>query len=159
MQESDQELIRRLNSVSLSDIKKFSFDGYTTYAKVLKVHDADTITLIFEYKDEIIKYNIRIDGIDAPELHSKISEEAALSKKGKDFLSNLLLYTIVKVRFKDFDKYGRALADIYTLTSPTSRRMLDTNVSQILIQGGYVRPYDGGTKEDWSEFLNKHHPL
>ena len=56
MNSSDQELIKRLNSVSLSNVKRFSFNGYDTYAKVLKVHDADTITILFEYKDEIVKY-------------------------------------------------------------------------------------------------------
>lgn len=151
----DQDLLIRLNTVDLTTIKKFSFDGYQTYAKVIKVHDADTITLLFEYKDDIVKYNIRIGGIDAPELHSKVPEEAALSKKGKDYLSNLLLYTIVRVEFKDFDKYGRALADIYILTSPTSKSFQESSVSQILIKGGYVRPYNGGTKEEWSSFIDK----
>lgn len=150
MDNIDQGLLRRLNTVDITTVRKFSFDGFDTYAKVIKVHDADTVTLLFEYKDEIIKYNIRIDGIDAPELHSKIPEEAALSKKGKEYLSNLLLYTIVRVRFKDFDKYGRILSDIYILTSPTSKSFQESNVSQLLIQGGYVRVYNGGTKEKWN---------
>jgi endonuclease YncB( thermonuclease family) len=150
MNSSDQELIKRLNSVSLSNVKRFSFNGYDTYAKVLKVQDADTITILFEYKDEIVKYNIRIQGIDAPELHSKISAEATLSKKGKEYLENLILNCIIRVSFGEFDKYGRVLATIYSLTSHSIDQIQETDVSKLLIEGGYVRPYDGGTKDKWN---------
>ena len=145
----DQALIQRLHAVDLTTVKKFSFEGFITYAKVIKVHDADTVTLLFEYNDTIVKYNVRIDGIDAPELHSKIPEEANLSKKGKEYLTNIVLHTIVKVVCKDFDKYGRILADIYTLKTSSTNEIQETNVSQLLLRGGYVRTYNGGTKAAW----------
>ena len=150
MNQLDEALIKRLNSVDVSTVQRFSFEGYTTYAKVIKVHDADTVTLLFEYNGTITKYNVRIDGIDAPELHSKVPEEVALSKKGKEYITNILLHTIVKVVFKEFDKYGRILADVYTLTPSTLDTIQETNVAQLLLQGGYVRAYHGGTKEKWN---------
>lgn len=149
MNSTDQDLIKRLNSVSISDVKRFSFDGYSTYAKVIKIHDADTVTILFEYKNEIVKYNIRIQGIDAPEIHSKISKESTLSKKGKEYLENLILNCIVKVNFGDFDKYGRVLATIYALSPWSTKKIEEVDVSQLLIKGGFVRAYNGGTKEKW----------
>lgn len=142
----DKQLIQRLNDADISKIKRFSFSGLNTFARVIKVHDADTITIIFEYNGEIIKYNIRIDGIDAPELHSKKKEEMDLSKKGKSYVSKLILYSIVRVRFKDFDKYGRILGDIFIFDEESHE---EQNLASILIRGGYVREYEGGKKEEW----------
>lgn len=149
MELQEQDLIKRLNTVNPKDVKKFSFDGIVTYARVIKVYDADTITILFEYNGNIVKYNIRISGIDAPELKSKMDKEKELSKQGQKYVSDLILNTIIKVKFGDFDKYGRIIGEVMILTSPRSKNFKEMNLSELLIEGGYVREYDGGHKQEW----------
>jgi endonuclease YncB( thermonuclease family) len=117
---------------------------------VIKVHDADTITIIFEYHGEIIKYNVQIAGVDAPELHSKVDKEKELSQKGQKYVSDLILNSIIKIKFQDFDKYGRLLGEVVLLSSPKSKTIKEMNLSDLLIDGGYARKYDGGHKDEWN---------
>lgn len=136
------ELINQLLSTNPKAVSDFSFKGYNCIARVVRVHDPDTITIMFSYNNCLYKKNLRLNGIDAPELHSKIQKEADLCKAGKTFLSDMILDKIINVEMGEFDKYGRILASIYTN---------DTNkdIIQSLIDGGFVRAYDGGHKDTW----------
>ena len=141
------ELINRLEQLDCSKIKKFSFDGIKTYARVVKIYDPDTITIIFEWINQMIKLNIRLDGIDAPELKSKIKSESDACKKGINKLNELINDKIIYVIFGKYDKYGRILARINTL-EPIENELYCIN--DYLLKYNYVRSYDGGKKVDWS---------
>ncbi len=141
---SDQELIEQLQKVNPKTVKAFSFDGYECYGRVVRVHDPDTITVLFHYHDTICKTNLRLNGIDAPELHSKIQKEADLCKAGQKFLSSMILDKIIKIKMESFEKFGRTLANIYTYDT-------EEDIIQKLIDGGFVRAYDGGKKVEWTD--------
>lgn len=50
----------------------FSLDNYNCWARLVNVHDGDTITVIIEYpSNTFCKYNIRLDGIDTAEISSR----------------------------------------------------------------------------------------
>lgn len=140
---SDQQLITELNALNVKTVKEFSFDGFNCLAKVIRVHDPDTITIVFKYQNTFYKKNLRLNGIDAPELHSKIKSEADLCKAGQVYLSGLILNKIIKVHMGAFDKYGRILSNIYLYPD-------NTDIIQNLITGGFVREYDGGHKDTWN---------
>lgn len=156
-----QEQLEEFKKIDLSTIKNHIFQDLELEAYCYNVHDTDTISILFKYKDETIKYNIRIDGIDAPELHSSIIYEKELCLKGTEYLKNLILNKIIKVKIKKTDKYGRLLADLYTLDQYPN----NIYINQDLIIKGYCKEYHGGTKSDWnlvnsnnldnSELLNK----
>lgn len=137
----------------------FSLEGYNTYGKVVDVYDGDTCKVVIPLFNNYYKFNIRIAGIDTPEIRTKDLEEkerayeakgAALEYLlGRELTDNEIkndnnLYTanniIVKVECLEFDKYGRLLARIYNLNRPSM------DLSSYLVLNGYAKSYDGGTK-------------
>ena len=140
-----QEQIEEFKKIIPSSIKNHMFQDLELEAYCYNVHDTDTISILFKYKDDIIKYNIRISGIDAPELHSKILNERELCIKGTEYLKNLILNKILKVKIKKTDKYGRLLADLYTLDLYPN----NIYINKDLIDKGYCREYNGEAKADW----------
>lgn len=134
-------LMQQLNSLDIKNVKKFSFNNYTTIIKIIKVIDGDTVSGIFKFKDSFYKYNFRINGIDTAEIHSKNENEKNIGLNAKDYLSNLIMDKILVAHFLEFDKYGRILVNLYLNNSEL--------ISDHLINGGYAHKYDGKTKEVW----------
>jgi endonuclease YncB( thermonuclease family) len=141
-----QEQIEEFKKINPTSIKNHIFQDLELEAYCYNIHDTDTISILFKYKDEIIKYNIRISGIDAPELNSKILYERELCIKGTQYLKNLILNNILKVKIKKIDKYGRLLADLYTLDLYPN----NIYINKDLIDKGYCREYNGDAKVDWN---------
>lgn len=131
---SDQDLEQRLLELSIKQFKPYNLDGLDTVCTVLRIHDADTCTVGFETNGEMYKTNIRLEGVDCPELHSKIDKEAKLCRVGKAYLSKRCLNKLVRVTFGTPDKYGRTLATIYDRESGES-------INQQLIEYHFARPY------------------
>lgn len=52
---NDQQLITQLNALNAKSVKEFSFDKFNCLAKVVRVHDPDTLTIIFKYQDTFYK--------------------------------------------------------------------------------------------------------
>ena len=57
------------------NINCFSLSGKTFYCKVVNVYDADTCKVVFYLNDELIKYTIRLKGIDTPEMKPPSSDK------------------------------------------------------------------------------------
>jgi endonuclease YncB( thermonuclease family) len=141
--------IRELENIDIKKVKKFDFNNFKTLAKCINVHDTDTITIIYKYNNEYYKSNIRLSGIDSPELKSSNIEESNWCKEGKAYLESIILNKIINVNMGKFDKYGRILGYIYTLNNEC--------INDLLISKSYVRAYDGGHKKEWTsdELKNK----
>lgn len=135
--------IKKLQELDCSKVKRFSFDRIETYARVENIYDGDTITIIFEWKNTLIKTNIRLDGIDAPELHSDVETERNVCLKGIDILNQMIGNKVVRVIMGKMDKYGRVLSIVYNLDN--------ININQYLLDYNYVRAYKGGKKREWSQ--------
>ena len=73
-------------------------------AKVVKVSDGDTITVLTQNKESI---KVRLYGIDAPETKQDFG------KASKQYLSSLIVGKIVEVKSGGKDRYGRVLGTIY----------------------------------------------
>lgn len=73
-------------------------------AKVIKVSDGDTITVLTQNKESI---KVRLYGIDAPETKQDFG------KASKQYLSSLIAGRIVEVKSNGQDRYGRVLGTIY----------------------------------------------
>jgi micrococcal nuclease len=111
--------------------------------KVIKVYDADSITVcsnLFLSEEKIYRFNLRLNGIDTPELRTKNEKEKEAAIKARDYLSNLILGKFIIVDVIKYDKYGRLLSDIF----------LDKILlNKLLVDKGYAKQYDGGTKSKW----------
>ena len=138
-----QQLLNELEIINPKDIKNNIFQDLEINAYCFNVHDTDTISVLFKYNNEIIKYNIRLIGVDSPELHSDIKSEVELCIKGTEYLKNLILKKIIKIKTKKTDKYGRLLGELFTIDN-------NTNINQNLISMGFCREYEGKTKSAWN---------
>lgn len=147
----------KLKNCEISSVPFFSLDGIQTYCRLIDVYDGDTITCIIPLFDNLYKFSIRLNGIDTPELKTKIEnvKNSALDAKhrvislttNKVFDSNLELKEylennpiILWIHCYKSDKYGRILANVYI------NRNDNLHISNILINENLAVPYDGKTK-------------
>jgi micrococcal nuclease len=125
-------------------VKIFSYEGRKCEGKVVSVYDGDTVKIVFPLTDKeperLYKWNCRLINIDTPEIRTRNLKEKAYGKKVRDYLRKKILNKIVTVSCKDFDKYGRLLVEIF---------YEDENINNWLIDNGYAKVYDGGTKHKW----------
>lgn len=118
--------------------------------RVIKVYDGDTITVVSKIKglkkSPIYKFQIRLNGIDTPEIKTKNQEEKEIALKIRDMLSDKILGKDIVLKNIQTEKYGRLLCEIY----------LDKlHINQWLIDQKYAVPYTGGKKnspESWSKY-------
>lgn len=149
------------------DIGCFSLEGKEIQAKITNVYDADTCRAVFYLGDKLVKYTIRLKGIDTPEIRPKKTvefrdQEIKAAKKSRNRFIQLCTDTSIEVdkeykkkdiqtlidnnkklivlKCHEFDKYGRLLATIHDDINKPS-------LNQMLINEGYGRAYDGGTKQ------------
>lgn len=84
----------------------FSFNLFAQkqiIGKVIRVHDGDTLTLLDANNQQ---FQIRLAGIDAPELRQEFGEKAKYN------LANAVFGKNVSVSFKKTDKYGRIIGKV-----------------------------------------------
>lgn len=94
------------------EVPYFSLKGFRTKAKVVKVYDGDSITLLFPYFNKYYRFRCRIYGIDTPELRTKDLKEKRLAIEVRDYLRDLIFNQTIDVECFDFDKYGRVLVKL-----------------------------------------------
>ena len=129
---------RKLMKLDPKEVPKFSFLGVEKYARIYKVYDGDTCTLLFRWKKQNINTSCRIYGIDTPELRTKDKDEKKAGYEAKYFLEKLILGQVLLVKFGKDGKYGRPLVQIF----------LDDgrSISDVMISSGHAISYFGGTK-------------
>jgi micrococcal nuclease len=128
------------------NVKELSFVNELKEAKVVSVYDGDTIKVVFPLAGELYKWNCRLEHVDTPELRTKNENEKKYGYIVRDKLREKILNKVVKIKCNDFDKYGRLLVEILQDD--------DVTVNKWLIDNNYAFKYDGGTKENWEEYLN-----
>jgi endonuclease YncB( thermonuclease family) len=133
--------------INWEDTVEFTFP--ITGGQVIKVYDADTITIDTRLpfaESPLYRLSVRLNGIDAPEIKSKDAEEKQMAKTARDFLANIILHKYVKVLNIEQEKYGRVLADVY---------LDDININELLLKERYAVKYGGGTKikpASWKQY-------
>jgi micrococcal nuclease len=112
-------------------------------ALVVDVLDGDTFVAdALVWPGQTIRVNIRIRGIDAPEMKSRCAEEHLAAGKARDALAALLGEGSVSIsNIAGAKYYGRVLADVATGSG--------VNVAPALLSAALVRPYKGGRRRGW----------
>ena len=154
----DEEINIRKTSKS---IPEFNLQGHIKVCKVVSVYDGDTIKVCFYHNNIINKWNIRLLGLDTPELRPsrKLVNRDDEIKKGKDsrdYLKSILLTPdennqpkLFYLKCYDFDKYGRLLGEIFEynpiLLSDSSDKdtNFNNNIFDINQTGGNQTNYPG----------------
>lgn len=130
---------------------------------VIKVYDGDTITVLSELfvcekKDinsatpiaEPYRFNIRLSGIDCPEMKSKKSSEKECAIIARNEVARLIMNKKVYLKNIMHEKYGRILAEVW---------IGDICINKRLIDMGLAVEYKGDTKkspENWMTYYNSH---
>lgn len=123
--------------------------------QVIKVYDGDTITIANKlpyHNSPLYRFQIRLAGIDSPEIKGKTEEEKNAAKKSQKALEELILYKIVYLENKKIEKYGRILADVYvdiTTNSEEDSEPQKLNINQWMLDNKYAIKYNGKTKEEF----------
>lgn len=142
--------------IKWEDTVEFTFP--ITGGKVIKVYDADTITIAtrLPFKDSpLYRLSVRLNGIDAPEIKGKdvSNEEKEAAVIARDVVSKMILHKDVVLKNIQTEKYGRVLADVY---------IDNINLNEYLITHKYAVKYDGGTKIkplSWLKYMNNDNQL
>ena len=112
---------------------------YTYKAKINRVIDGDSVVIDIDlgFDTWIKDQNVRIYGIDTPEVRTKDPLEKAHGKLAKAFVEKILPKgsRVAITTVKDGDKFGRVLGIVRTSTG--------LDIAQELLQERLAVPYDG----------------
>jgi len=128
-------LSHRLDQCNHEALPLFSFNGEKCWCKCVDVYDGDTVTVIFEYRRQMIKDRIRLWGIDTPEIRTRDQEEKKAGFEARDYLREQILDKFVWVEFLKEDKYGRSLGKIYRKSNDTE------SLNDELVKKGMAKEY------------------
>lgn len=185
--EQEKEELLQCKDCNIND---FSLKGKEFYCKVVNVYDADTCRAVFFLNGDLVKYTIRLKGVDSPEIRPPSSDkyrhfQITAAKQSRNRLIQLCTdcqleieselskskiqklindnKKIIKIKCKEFDKYGRLLASLYTdidrysvgeiNEEPVNKEKVPNklfNINHKLIDEGFAYEYDGGTKKKFN---------
>ena len=155
----------QLQSCSFDTVPPFALSECV--AKVIDVYDADTVRIGTYVGDQIYQFVVRLEAIDSPEIRPRNSPHACLERAAARAARTRLIElclgetnlpheprkktrkrcgnsrALVRIVPRRMDKYGRVLATMYVDGD-------DRSVNDILLQEGYVHPYDGGSRSPWT---------
>lgn len=104
--------------------------------KILRVHDGDTVFCeIDQGFGNTKKDNIRLSGIDAPEL-----KEGDHALDSKVYLEQFIGRDLI-IHTQKTDKYGRYLGTFYFYGKESG-----PSINELMISLGLAKPYNGGKK-------------
>lgn len=117
---------------------------------VIKVYDGDTITIASKLpynKSPLYRFQVRLNGIDCPEMKSKNDNEKVCAQIAQKELSDMIFGKTVELKNIKTEKYGRILADVY---------LDNVNLSTHMVQQRLAVYYDGGYKQSPGNWLDYH---
>tara|TARA_B100001175_G_C19360830_1_gene567016 strand:+ start:398 stop:868 length:471 start_codon:yes stop_codon:yes gene_type:complete len=117
------------------------------HCRVIKCYDGDTITVAAYYTDDkLYKFQVRIAGIDCPEIKSSNQNEKEVAIVARDLVKDLILGEMVELVNVKTEKYGRLLADVL---------YKNQSIANMLLQEHLAVEYEGKTKagpSDWKKY-------
>jgi len=115
-----------------------AFEG-PVQADVLRVIDGDTFEAAARiWLGEAIDIHVRIEGIDAPELHARCADERRRAEAARDYLASRIGDGEVELSAVRYDKYGGRVRAVV--------RDAGGDVGEAMIAKGYAQPYDGARR-------------
>lgn len=133
-----------LDTCTKANTKRFTLAGIRVLGKVVSVYDGDTFTVAFNtFGLGFFLHNVRIIGIDAPEIKGKSVEEKTAAISARDYLRSIIDGHIVDLEIIGEDKYGRLLGIV-------TRHSDGLDIGQNMLDTCFVSKYDGGTRKPFA---------
>lgn len=138
-----------------TDAPELGLAGFSGWARLIDVHDGDTVTVVVKYLGVTFKVNARLLGINTPELFGEsrpagmvsrdallehltgITEKGMKGAKIKRALADEIFLVWLKCGKKD--KYGRTLCEVYNGRDAAVGNL--ASAQDFLLRGGYAVPY------------------
>lgn len=113
-------------------------------ARLLSVYDGDTFTVqVPVWHDLTLTTEIRLRGIDTPEIRGDCEREKQLAAQAETFTNTFLTQGPLELTNIGRDKYyGRVVANV---------TVNGKDLTTALIQAGLGYAYTGGTKQSWCQ--------
>lgn len=137
-------LLTALGLIGLGAIVvKYEMEGPVA-AEVLRVIDGDTLTVRAKiWIGQELTTNVRLSGVNAPELSGGCDEERALAEAARRFLATRVEGRPVTLRKIALDKFGgRVVAVVEDGAGDLAAALLAARLAV---------PYDGGRRGSWCE--------
>jgi endonuclease YncB( thermonuclease family) len=133
-----------------------SLKGITCQCKILDVYDADTVTIVLPFKNELFRIKCRLLGIDSAEKRTKNLHEKKVALEATEWLSNLIKDKVVWVKCGNWGKYGgRMLGTLYMSEDEMEK---GHSINKKIIEKGFAYPYNGKKRkikfEEWYNKIN-----
>lgn len=126
---------RRLNKLQAVDKPKPPRCGETVLFRVTRVIDGDTIVGMYFIRKDAYETNVRLSGIDCPEM-SKHGIAAAMCKK---YVEEKLLNEVIDLTIEGWDKFG-------------GRIVGRTQICEEMLNLKFAKPYNGKQKKSvWTQ--------
>ena len=126
--------------------------------RVVKVYDGDTLTIAVSMFGTLYRFNLRLRGIDCPEIRSKKDSERQAACKVQAHAYDLLFHKMIDIEDVGYDKYGRLLANVYV-----GKKEKRVNVSQYLLDSHMAIAYTGKGRKmhpnNWLVYMSNVHPV
>jgi micrococcal nuclease len=120
-----------------------AFNGPVT-AEVVRVIDGDTFEAAARiWLGEAIDIHVRIEGIDAPELHGRCSSERAQAQAARDFLARRIEGGQVRLSALRYDKYGGRVDAVV--------QDARGDIGAAMLRARLARPYHGERRQPWCD--------
>jgi len=118
-------------------------------AQVLRVVDGDTLAVKAEiWLGQTVEIDVRLAGIDAPELKGKCPQEREGATRARDYLARLSEGGAVRLTNVRRDKFGgRVIANVSNDATP--------DFSAALRAQGLARTYDGAKRGGWCQVAER----
>lgn len=112
--------------------------------EVLDVYDGDSFSVLAHmWPKQYVEAQVRVAGIDAPEMRGRCEEEKKLARDAKKLVEKFLKFgEPITIRNVSLDKFGgRVDADVHNAKGES--------LAGALIRAKLARPYHGGAKRGW----------
>ena len=165
----DKELLR---AWTCENTASFAFQDAKTVARVVDIHDGDTIKGVLEvFPGRFFKISVRLLGIDTAEITSRDPAARAQATSARDLLVRLVSGSspaegvsiqqhlssdvyLVRLNIHGMDKYGRVLADVLPYLPKDSVEPAKS-FSNVLLHENMAVLYSGGNKaKAWTTMLD-----
>lgn len=150
-----EQFIHTLQNAKREHYNDFSFNNLKRFAKVVHIHDGDTVRVVFymneppNKSEKPIMTSVRLFGIDTPEIRTKDLKEKEMGLKAKERLKEIIQKeNLIRVSFGKNDKYGRPLATLYKVND---NFVFDNSINNQLVKEKLAVRYFGKTKVKFSE--------
>jgi len=113
--------------------------------KVIYIVDGDTFDVACVYDKRVVKFRIRLEGIDTPELRSKSEVEKKHAVDAKQALTDLIMGKIIFIGRVKWGPFGRLICTVYHS---------DVNICDYMVNNKFaVECKRRAPKEfDWNEY-------